>query len=676
MAREHPLVPNGAGNSLRGLRVARPENGEPPGKPPKRRMPALRVTLIAAAVWVVLVGGILIAHWFSDLPNTSNLFAYEPGNDISVMDVKGRMIARRGLTQGESVKVGELPPYVGNAFIAVEDRRFRYHFGIDPLGLARAAYADWVQGAYVQGGSTLTQQLAKNLFLTPDRTLGRKIEEAILAVYLETRYSKDEILTLYLNRVYFGAGVYGIGAASERFFAKPASGLTLTEAAILAGSVKAPSRYNPEASPDAALARSSLVLEAMEESGFIDAAERKRAASTRPRIAHSFATPGAGYYVDYVVSQVPVFVGKAKERLIVETALDLDLQDLAEKAVTRGLAKDGPKLAATQGALVALTPDGAIRALVGGRSYDDSSFNRATDALRQPGSAFKPFVYLAALEKGHRPSDVVMDGPVSIGKWKPGNYEGEYEGNVTLAHALAHSSNSAAVQLTNEVGPAAVVRVAHRLGIADELHAVPSLALGTSEVTPLELTGGYAAFANGGLGVAPYAIVRIRTASGKVLYQRRESGLGRVMSPEADADMTEMMMGTVAAGTGTAAALKGRDVAGKTGTSQDYRDAWFVGFSSDYVTGVWIGNDNGTSMKKATGGGLPARIFKAFMDDAERGQPARPLIGTTLFIAEEAPPESPAPGVENAASQAPVDEPPKSDGDVLGAFQDLLDKLF
>jgi penicillin-binding protein 1A len=419
-----------------------------------------------------------------------------------------------------------------------------------------------------------------------------------------------------------------------------------------------------------------LVLEAMEESGFIDAAERKRAASTRPRIAHSFATPGAGYYVDYVVSQVPVFVGKAKERLIVETALDLDLQDLAEKAVTRGLAKDGPKLAATQGALVALTPDGAIRALVGGRSYDDSSFNRATDALRQPGSAFKPFVYLAALEKGHRPSDVVMDGPVSIGKWKPGNYEGEYEGNVTLAHALAHSSNSAAVQLTNEVGPAAVVRVAHRLGIADELHAVPSLALGTSEVTPLELTGGYAAFANGGLGVAPYAIVRIRTASGKVLYQRRESGLGRVMSPEADADMTEMMMGTVAAGTGTAAALKGRDVAGKTGTSQDYRDAWFVGFSSDFVTGVWIGNDNGSSMKKATGGGLPARIFKAFMDDAERGQPPRPLIGTTLFLAEEAPSEQQAPGIENAASQAPVAEPSKNEGDVLGAFEDLLDKLF
>ena len=670
MAREHPSAPAGAANALRGLHAS---GGEPPDKTPRKGKSRLRVTLIIAAVWVVVIGGILLAHWFSELPNTSNLFAYEPGNDISVLDVKGRMISRRGLTQGESIKVGELPPYVGNAFIAIEDRRFRYHFGIDPMGLMRAAYADWSRGAYVQGGSTLTQQLAKNLFLNSNRTVERKIEEAILAVYLETRYTKDEILTLYLNRVYFGAGVYGIGAASERFFGKPARELTLTEAAILAGSVKAPSRYNPEASSDAALARASLVLQAMEDSDFIDAKMRKSASATRPKIAHSFATPGSGYFVDYVVSQVPVFVGKPKERLIVETALDLDLQNLAEKTLTRSLAKDGPRLAATQGAIVAMTTDGALRALVGGRSYDDSSFNRATDAKRQPGSAFKPFVYLAALEKGHRPSDVVFDGPVTIGNWKPGNYEGEYEGTVTLGHALAHSSNSAAVQLTNEVGPANVVRVAHRLGIANDLHAVPSLALGTSEVTPLELTAGYAAFANGGIGVAPYAIVRIRTASGRVLYQRRESGLARVMSPESDADMTEMMMGTITGGTGMAAALKGRDVAGKTGTSQDYRDAWFVGFSSDYVTGVWIGNDNGTSMKKATGGGLPARIFKAFMDDAERGLPARPLIGTTLFVAEEASAEE-SPVVQNAASPEP--EPQKNDGDVLSAFENLLDRLF
>ena len=670
MARKDPPVHQPERNQLRGTGLHTPRASDPPGRPKRRLSSKGRIALIIAAVWVLFAGGIVFSHWLSDLPDTRNLLAYEPGNDISVLDAKGRMIARRGLTSGEKVAMGELPAYVGNAFIAVEDRRFRYHFGIDPMGLMRAAYADLTQGAFVQGGSTLTQQLAKNLFLKPDRTFSRKMEEAILAVYLETRYSKDQILNQYLNRVYFGAGVYGLGAASERFFAKPARELALTEAAILAGSVKAPSRYNPEASPDAAFSRGELVLAAMEENGFIDHRARQVASSTRPKIAHSFATPGAGYFVDYVVSQVSSFVGKSKERLIVDTTLDLSLQRSAENALAAGLAKDGPKLAATQGALVAMATDGALRALVGGRSYDDSPFNRATEAKRQPGSAFKAFVYLAALENGHRPDDEVVDGPVTIGNWKPANYEGAYEGAITLSHALAHSSNSASVQLTNEVGPDAVVRVAHRLGVSTTLHAVPSLALGTSEVTPLELTTGYTAFANGGNGIVPYGIVRIRTASGKVLYNRHEPGLGRVMSEEHDADMTEMMMGTVKDGTGKAAALPDRPVAGKTGTSQDYRDAWFVGFSAEYVTGVWIGNDNDASMKNATGGGLPARIFKAFMSDAERGLPARPLIGMTLFGTEEPPAEEEAP--EPPKPPAPQQE----HDDVLTAFQHLLDKLF
>src|SRR5258706_736901 len=671
MARKDPPVSKAERNPARGAGpVTRASDAS--GKPKKRLSSRSRIALITAGVWMLFAGGIVFSYWLSDLPDTRNLLAYERGNDISVLDAKGRMIARRGLTQGEKVAMGELPAYVGNAFIAVEDRRFRYHFGIDPMGLMRAAYADLSQGSFVQGGSTLTQQLAKNLFLKPDRTFSRKMEEAILAVYLETRYSKDEILTLYSNRVYFGAGVYGLGAASERFFAKPARELSLTDAAILAGSVKAPSRYNPEASSDAALARAELVLAAMEENGFIDHPARLAAAATRPKIAHSFATPGAGYFVDYVVSQVSSFIGKSKERLIVDTTLDLGLQLSGENALAAGLAKDGPKLAATHGALVTMAPDGALRALVGGRSYDDSPFNRATEAKRQPGSAFKAFVYLAALENGHRPDDEVVDGPVTIGNWKPGNYEGAYEGAITLSHALAHSSNSASVQLTNEVGPDTVVRVAHRLGVSATLHAVPSLALGTSEVTPLELTTGYAAFANGGNGIIPYGIVRIRTASGKVLYGRREPALGRVMSEEHDADMTEMMMGTVKEGTGKAAALSDRPVAGKTGTSQDYRDAWFVGFSAEYVTCVWIGNDNGSSMKNATGGGLPARIFKAFMSDAERGLPAKPLIGMTLFGTEE----------PRAEEDKEIPEPPKPPApkeeheDVLTAFQHLLDKLF
>ena len=672
MARKHPPATTGANDRTRGSHRARPSPDYSVKDPPKRRGSKLRATLIVGAIWFVFAGGIVLSYWLSELPETANLLTYQPGNDITLLDVKGRMIARRGLTQGETIEVDALPDYVGNAFIAVEDRRFRYHFGIDPMGLARAAYTDFKEGAFVQGGSTITQQLAKNLFLKPERTLKRKLQEAILAVYLELRYTKDEILALYLNRVYFGAGVYGIAAASERFFGKPPRELSLTEAAILAGSVKAPSRYNPEASREAALSRASLVLDAMVKTGFIDSASRKSAASTRPKMVRSFATPGAGYFVDYVISQIPSFVGKPTERLIVETALDLDLQGAAEKALTAGLAKEGAKLAATQGALVAMTTEGALRALVGGRSYDESQFNRATDARRQPGSAFKPFVYLAALEYGYRPSDEVFDGPVTIGKWRPANYEGAYEGAITLAHALARSSNSAAVQLTRDVGPGTVARVAHRLGVSGELHAVPSLALGTSEVTPLELTAGYAAFANGGTGVIPYAIVRIRTVSGKVLYQRRGSGLGRVMSPENNADMTEMLRGTVIEGTGRAAALEGRPVAGKTGTSQDYRDAWFAGFSADHVTGVWIGNDGGASMKRATGGGLPARIFKSFMEAAERDLPARPLIGSMLFAEEEALPPPP-PQVEEFREPDP---PPQSESEVLSAFEDLLNRLF
>jgi penicillin-binding protein 1A len=637
----------------------------PPTKPNTR----FRAALIVGGVWLVLLCGALFSWWISELPSTDNLFVYEPGKDVTVLDVKGRMIARRGLTQGETVAVAQLPPYVGDAFIAVEDRRFRHHFGIDPIGLIRAAFVDAAHREFVQGGSTLTQQLAKNLFLTPDRTFRRKIEEAILAVYLETRYSKDQILGFYLNRVYFGAGVYGIEAASERYFDKPARKLTLREAAILAGIVKAPSRYNPEASREAASSRAGLVLAAMEDGQFIDHSARLAAMKAKPEFAHSFGTPGAGYFVDYVISQLPAFVPSPRERMIVETTLDLDLQREAETALVRGLTSEGPKLNASQGALVAMSHDGALRAMVGGKSYDESSFDRAAEAKRQPGSAFKAFVYLAALEHGHRPNDEVVDGPVTIGKWTPGNYEGAYEGPITLARALAHSSNSAAVQLADEVGPAEVVRVAHQLGVWDHLNPVPSLALGTSEVSPLELTAAYLPFANGGYAAPAYVVLRVRTAAGKTLYERASPGPARVMSPEDDAYMTQMLTGTVIDGTGKAAALGNYPVAGKTGTSQDYRDAWFVGFTADYVTGVWIGNDDGTPMKKATGGGLPSRTFKSFMESAERGLPPRELVGLALFAPDEEAPPTPVPG--------PAENPkPEPHDDVLSIFQSLLDKLF
>ena len=627
-------------------------SGGEEARPRKKRARIWPYAMALLLAWGVIFGAIFYSHFVSDLPDVGSLLVNGPSRDIAILDVRGRLIARRGLTQGVMVEVSKLPPYVPNAFIAIEDRRFREHFGVDPIGLSRAAFEDMMQGRVVQGGSTLTQQLAKNLFLEPKRTFERKVQEAMLAIYLESRYSKDQILTLYLNRIYFGAGVYGIEAAAQRFFGKRAENLSLPEAAMLAGSVKAPARYNPLADPDASETRAQIVLRAMEDAGFVDDSTRADAQATRARIVRGTATPGSGYFADWVISQIPGYIGEAKEALIVDTSFDLDAQAEAERAVSAGLGQEGEKLRVSQAALVAMTPDGAVRAMVGGVSYEQSTYNRATDAERQPGSAFKPFVYLAALEHGSKPSDVMNDGPVDIRGWKPTDFEGKYLGDITLTQAFAESSNSVAAQLTAQVGPATVAETAKRLGIDTPLMAVSSLALGTSVVTPLELTSAYAPFANGGQGVVAYGVVRIRTKDGKVLWQRKNSGLGAVMSPENLAAMTGLMTEVMATGTGKAARLAERPAAGKTGTTQDFRDAWFVGFSADLVCGVWVGNDDNAPMKHAVGGGLPAHIFKGFMESAEAGLPVRPLAGQ-------------APAGESA--------PQPQAGDT---FQQLLDKLF
>jgi penicillin-binding protein 1A len=619
--------------------------------------------LVMLLVWGGIFGAIFVSHFVSSLPDVRNLLATGPSQDITILDDQGRLIARRGLTQGRMVAVGDLPDFVPNAFIAIEDRRFRSHFGVDPIGMGRAFVQNMMKGHVVQGGSTLTQQLAKNLFLSPSRTFDRKVQEAMLALYLESRYSKDQILALYLNRVYFGAGVYGIEAASEKFFGKHASELGLTEAAMLAGSVKAPARYNPLADADASFDRARVVLRAMNDAGFIDEQSRAMAAASRPRIQRATGTPGAGWFADWVIAHLNAYVGTSDEPMIVETSFDLTTQTLAERAVNAGLAADGAKINASQAALVAMTPDGAVRAMVGGRDYDRSSFNRAADALRQPGSAFKPFVYLTAFEHGRAPDDVMTDGPVDIHGWKPQDFEGEFEGDMTLVKAFAVSSNSIAAQLTAEVGPHEVARTAKRLGIASPLEAVSSLALGTSVVTPLELTGAYAAFANGGMAVRPFAILKVRTRSGKILYAHKPPEGGAVMSQADNAAMTRLMQETVLSGTGKAARLDERPSAGKTGTTQDFRDAWFVGFTADLVCGVWMGNDNSQAMKKATGGGVPARIFHSFMESAEQGLPVRPLAGTLVADAGDADaPDAPAADARPAA---------KPDG-----LRSLLDSLF
>jgi penicillin-binding protein 1A len=630
----------------------------PQSAAPRRSWPYVLALLLA---WGLIGGGVFLSRWISELPDTRGLLAKGPSHDITILDVRGRQIARRGLTHGNMVGVAALPPYVPNAFIAIEDRRFRDHFGLDPIGLVRAAFENMIAGHVTQGGSTLTQQLAKNLFLTPKRTFERKAQEALLALYLESRYSKDQILTLYLNRVYFGAGVFGIEAAAERFFGKPAAQLTLPEAAMLAGSVKAPARYNPLADADASMKRARVVLRAMEDSGFISDGQRSAAQATRPRVVRSTATPGSGYFADWVIDQIQSYVGALTEPVIVRTTFDLSTQELAERAVAQNFAQYAAKLHAGQAALVAMTPDGAIRAMVGGRSYGQSTFNRATTALRQPGSAFKPFLYLTAFEHGRKPSDIMDDGPVDIHGWKPGNYEGHFEGDITLTRAFAKSSNVVAAQLAAEVGPRAVVKTAHRLGINSNLMAVPSIALGSSAVTPLELTGAYAPFANGGEAVIPHGIVDIKTRSGKVIWERKGSGKGRVMSPENAAEVVSMMTEVMGNGTGRAARLAERPSAGKTGTTQDYHDAWFVGFTADLVTGVWVGNDNNAPMVRATGGGLPAHVFHSFMEAAEKGLPVKPLPALAAMPVAQA--ETPA--VESAPAAAAAEKPPQTIEDIL-----------
>ncbi len=671
MARQPPKppAPPSAPAPRRRGRVQRPapraqsDHAEPAPRTARRRS-TWPYVLVMLCAWGLIFGGLFFSHFLSSLPDVGNLMVSGPSQDITILDDRGRQIARRGLTQGQMVRAEDLPDYVSNAFIAIEDRRFRMHLGVDPIGLVRAATTNMMAGRVVQGGSTLTQQLAKNLFLSPSRTYERKIQEAMLALYLESRYTKNQLLTLYLNRVYFGAGVYGIEAAAQKFFGKRAAELGLTEAAMIAGSVKAPARYNPIADTDASLARAMIVLRAMQDSGFIDAETRALAQATRPRIVHVTGTPGAGWFADWIVSRLRDHIADAAEPIIVETSFDLETQTLAERAVTRGLATDGEALNAGQAALVAMTTDGAVRAMVGGRSYGASTFNRATDAVRQPGSAFKPFVYLAALEHGHTPDEIVNDAPVDINGWKPQNYEGRLHGEMPLIRAFAQSSNSVAAQLTAEVGPKVVARTARRLGIASPMMEVSSLALGTSGVTVLELTGAYAPFANGGIGVEPFGILRIRTKAGKVLYQRQAPGHDAVMSANDNIQMTRLMMETLATGTGKAGRLSDRDSAGKTGTTQDFRDAWFVGYSADLVTGVWIGNDNNAPMVKATGGGLPARIFKNFLENAGQNLPPRPL-GTTLVAS-----------VEQVAAPLDAPEPQEDDKQRPDAFQRILSGLF
>ncbi len=580
---------------------------------------------LVCASWAIFLGLVGLGWLAYDLPDVSRLGEIRKQPSLTLLADDGEVIATYGDLYGATVQLNELPPYLPEAVLATEDRRFYGHFGLDPIGLLRAAYVNLRDWELSQGGSTITQQLAKNVFLTPARTVRRKGQEMLLALWLERNFSKDQILALYLNRVYFGAGAYGVDAAARKFFGKPATQVTPYEAAMLAGLLRAPSVFNPMNDRKAADARAQLVLRNMVDADYLSEAKAAEIAADKD-VATSYAAgehPGR-HFADWVVDQVSSYVGFVDRDLVVVTTLDPRLQQLAETELVRLLAAEGGQRDAGQAALVALSPDGAVRAMVGGRDYATSEFNRATQALRQPGSAFKPFVFLAGLEHGMTPDSRMFDGPIRIGNWSPRNYENDYGGDVTLREAFAESRNSVAVQLSERIGRRNVVEAARRLGITSNLTAGPSIALGSSGVSLLELTGAYATFDNGGYGVWPRGIEQIRDRSGAILYQREGAGPGLLVEPQHVADMLDLMTAVVERGTGGRARI-GRPAAGKTGTGQDFRDAWFVGFTAELVTGVWVGNDDNSPMKKVVGGSLPAQLWHNFMAGALAGEPVRPL---------------------------------------------------
>jgi penicillin-binding protein 1A len=592
---------------------------------PPSRFRRVFVTSLKVAAYVLVVGlvalGVAVSVAVSQLPSYQELIRRDDlGQMIRVRAVDGRIIHSMGPVFGEWLGYEEIPPIMRNAMVAVEDRRFRSHPGIDPIGIARGIWVGWSEGDQVRGVSTITQQLARNIFLTNDRTFARKIREGILAMALEWRYSKDQILELYLNRVYFGGGAYGIDAASRRFFGHSATELSTGEAAIIAGLVKAPSNYSPTADRAAARGRASVVLDLMVANETIT---RAQAAAANPESIEFARIPGSDnitrYFTDWVLPQLDMLIDETVQPIDVWTTIDVGMQRAAVAAVNANVPSSA------QGALVSLDRDGAVRAMVGGRNYVDSIYNRATQATRQPGSAFKLFVYLAALEAGYNPDTVVQDAPIRIGSWSPRNDNGRYGGPVPLRAALAYSVNTVAVRLAQDVGTRTVADMAQRFGITTRINTNPSMALGSSEVRLIDMTRAYAAVGRGGVAVTPYGIRRVTTADGTLLYQHEDDETRVLIQPWVAAQMTDLLQGVVERGTGQAARL-GRPTAGKTGTTTSNKDGWFIGFSSGITTGVWMGRDDNRPLPGLAGGRAPARAFHDYMIRAVASRPVEPLV--------------------------------------------------
>ena len=582
------------------------------------------------------VGGAVAWRWaFHDLPelpeDAAALWEARREQSVTLLAADGSELAVRGPRYARPVTLDELPAHVPQAFIAIEDVRFYDHDGVDRRGLARAMVANIRARAAVQGGSTLTMQLIKNLVLSPERTIRRKVQEIRLALALEERLSKDAILELYLNRVYLGARAFGVEAAAQRYFAKPAAELTLAEAALLAALPKAPSRLAPTTNMDEARARARRVLLAMVEADFITSLDYISAVAEPATLKEADADPRDpalfGYAFDHALARAQAELGEDLPDVVtLHTTLDANLQTQAQAAVAAVMDEQAEARGAGEAALLAIDLDGSVRAMIGGRDYQDSQFNRATQALRQPGSAFKPIVFAAAFETGMDPATAFRDRPIDIEGWSPENYGGGYRGRITIADALKRSINTVAAQAGADAGAEAVAGMAQRLGITTPLDPVPALALGTGEVRLIDLVGAYAAFANDGRRTEPVLLTEVRNARGDLLWAAPEPGPGRPVIEEQHARwMSTMLQSVLIDGTGTRARLPGRPAAGKTGTSQDSRDAWFVGYTAQLAAGVWIGNDDDTPTNAVTGGQLPAEIWRRFMTEAHEGLPPQAL---------------------------------------------------
>ncbi len=570
-------------------------------------------------------------------PEDADFWKVNRPASITLLDRDGNEIGVRGSHYGDPVALDELPPFVIDAFVATEDRRFYRHHGLDPRGLARAALTNIKAGRMREGASTITQQLARNLFLTSERSLDRKLLEAHLAIWLENRLSKDEILTLYLNRIYLGSGAYGIEAASNFYFSKPAKELTLSEAAMLAALPKAPSTLSPVSNFDGALTRSWEVLDNLVEAAVIDPEMVALAKVNPPVLDPKIADNDFGYFLDYALIQAKKILGEFDSDIVITTTLDSALQKKAEETITAILDEDALALGAEQAALIAYNEKGDVIALVGGKSYEESQFNRATQAKRQPGSAFKPIVYLAAIEYGLTPRSLFIDQEVDVDGWQPTNYSNTYQGPVRLAEAMAKSINTVAVQVTEMVGRDTIIEAAKRLGIKSQMRSHPSIALGTMEVTLDELTSAYLPFARQGRAAQPHVIAQIVGRDGTMIYEMAEEpDPERIMTPQTSKTMNHLLFQVIHGGTGRRANLGRRPAVGKTGTTNDWRDAWFVGYTAQITAGVWVGNDENTEMDHVTGGSLPAVIWHDFMLAAHEGLPVKAIPGAKPAVSEAA----------------------------------------